>query len=200
MLYSLKGKLIYADTAIAVVECGGVGFKCSITLSTRASLPETGKEVTLFTHLAVREDSMELFGFFSQEELDYFRLLITVSGVGPKAALAILSELSPLKLALCIASGDAKSITRAQGVGNKIAQRVVLELKDKIGNFTGGDISNEDMAAVGVASASGNAADAVSALVSLGYPQSEASLVVGRLDSTLPTEELIKQALAKFMR
>lgn len=200
MLYSLNGKLIYADVNTAVVECGGVGFKCSVTLSTRSSLPEIGKNVTLFTHLAVREDAMELYGFYGEEELDCFRLLIGVSGIGPKAALAILSELSPSKLKLCIASGDAKTITRAQGIGNKTAQRVVLELKDKIGSIVGSDDSNGDMAAVGVVSASGNAADAVSALVSLGYPQSEASLVVGRLDSTLPTEELIKQALTKFMR
>lgn len=150
--------------------------------------------VTLFTHLNVREDALDLFGFADKSELEFFRLLTGISGVGPKAALAILSELTPEKLAVCIMSGDSKAITRAQGVGAKIAQRVVMELKDKLG---AADLllSGEDAQAAGAASASSNAADAVSALVALGYQRSDASLAVGRLDSSLDTEELIRQAL-----
>ena len=125
----------------------------------------------------------------------FFRLLIGVSGIGLKVALAVLSQLTPEKLALCIATGDAKTITRAQGVGPKVAQRIVMELKDKVGSFASGSAMGEELAAAGVASASANASDAVEALVALGYPQSEASLAVGRLDSSLPAELLVREAL-----
>lgn len=194
MFYSLTGKLDYAADGMAVVNCGGVGFQCAVTRSTLAGLPPAGGTVTLFTHLNVREDALDLFGFADKSELEFFRLLTGISGVGPKAALAILSELTPEKLAVCIMSGDSKAITRAQGVGAKIAQRVVMELKDKLG---AADLllSGEDAQAAGAASASSNAADAVSALVALGYQRSDASLAVGRLDSSLDTEELIRQAL-----
>ena len=199
MFYSLTGKLLHTGPSVAVVQCGGVAFQCFATLNTLRSLPPAGQEVTLYTYLNVREDALELFGFAEQAELDFYKLLISVSGVGPKAALSILSEFTPDRLALCIASGDAKSITRAQGVGGKTAQRVVLELKDKVGSLDVGE-GMADVTAAGAASASGNAADAVSALVSLGYAQSEASLAVGRLDSALPAEELIKAALKTLAR
>ncbi len=125
MFYSLTGKL-------AVVECGGVGYRCMTSLTTLSCLPPAGERVTLYTHLNVREDALDLFGFYSMNELDAFKKLIGVSGVGPKSALAILSDMTPDRLALCIASGDAKSLTRAPGVGVKLAQRLILELKDKI--------------------------------------------------------------------
>lgn len=195
MIYSLTGKLMVKSGSTAVVECGGVGFSCGITLQTLQSLPAVGEVATLYTHLSVREDAMDLFGFADLVELEFFRLLISVSGVGPKVALAVLSQLTPEKLALCIATGDAKSITRAQGVGPKVAQRIVMELKDKVGSFASSSVLGEELAAAGVASASANASDAVEALVALGYPQSEASLAVGRLDSSLPTEQLVKEAL-----
>lgn len=195
MIYSLTGKLLVKSGSTAVVECGGVGFSCGITLQTLQSLPAVGEVATLYTHLSVREDAMDLFGFADLAELEFFRLLISVSGVGPKVALAVLSQLTPEKLALCIATGDAKSITRAQGVGPKVAQRIVMELKDKVGSFASSSVLGEELAAAGVASASANASDAVEALVALGYPQSEASLAVGRLDSSLPTEQLVKEAL-----
>ncbi len=194
MFYSLHGILRLARPGVAVVDCGGVGYLCAVSDTTLRALPAPGNEVLLYTHLAVREDAMDLYGFAQQEELDLFRLLIGISGVGPKAAMAILGELPPERLAVCIAAGDAKTITRAPGVGAKIAQRVVLELKDKVGGFAAGGVL-EEVEAAGAANASGNAADAVEALVSFGYSRSEASLAVGRLDSALPADQLIKQAL-----
>ena len=171
-----------------------------MTLQTLQRLPQIGEPVTLYTHLSVREDALDLFGFADPAELDFFRLLIGVSGIGPKVALAVLSQLPPDRLALCIATGDAKSITRAQGVGPKVAQRIVMELKDKVGSFAADGVSQEDLTAAGVVSASSNASDAVEALVALGYPQSEASLAVGRLDSALPVEQLVRDALKGLAR
>lgn len=200
MFYSLQGKLTLSQPGMAVINCGGVGYKCFISDTTLGALPQPGNEVLLYTHLAVREDAMDLYGFFEETELDFFKLLISVSGVGPKAALSILSELSPDRLAVAIAAGDAKAITKAQGVGNKIAQRVVLELQGKLG-ILGEMGAAEQVSAVGAVSASGNASDAVEALTAFGYSKSEASLAVGRLDSSLPAEVLIKEALkalAKF--
>ena len=127
MIYNLKGRLTVCDANFIVVECGGIGFKCFTSLNTAKQLAEIGKEVNVYTHLAVREDAMDLYAFATVAELDAFKLLITVSGIGPKAGISILSELTPDRLALCIASGDAKSITKAQGIGKKTAERVVLE-------------------------------------------------------------------------
>lgn len=194
MIYSLNGKLIYTDVNTAVVECGGVGFKCAATLNTLQKLPPVGEEVFLFTHMNVREDSIDLFGFAEQEELRCFKLLISVSGVGPKAALAILSELTPEKLALSVTTGDSKTITRAKGVGPKMAQRVVLELKDKLksGVPHNVDVSSRVTSAV---TAAGNAGEAVSALIMLGYSQTEASNAVAQLPQDLSVEEIIKKSL-----
>ncbi len=177
MLYNVKGKLTVSDVNFIVVECGGVGFKCFTTLNTVKNIGKIGDEVNVFTYLAVREDAMDLYGFATLDELNAFKLLITVSGIGPKAAAAILSELSPDRLAICIASGDAKSITKAQGVGKKTAERVVLELKDKMGAITVGDTSDavSSVAAVGESS---NSSEAVEALVALGYSQSDAAVAV----------------------
>ena len=123
MIYSVHGKLIHLEANLAVVECGGVGYKCLTTANTLSTLPPLGGEVRLLTWLQVREDGIELFGFAEERELSSFKMLISVSGVGPKAALSILSDLSPEKFALCVASGDAKLLTRSQGIGQKIAQR-----------------------------------------------------------------------------
>lgn len=200
MIYSVTGTLIHTDAITAVVECSGVGFKCLTTLNTLKQLGPVGGKVTLYTYLNVREDALDLFGFFGETELECFKMLISVSGVGPKAALSILSELSPEKLALCIATGDSKSITRAQGVGPKLAQRVVLELKDKLAKGIPDQLSSPELEAAGAANAAGPAAEAVSALVMLGYAQSEASVAVGKLDGSLPVEELIKRALKVLAR
>ena len=116
MIYSVRGKLIHKENELAVVECGGVGYACRTTLQTLASLSETGSEVTLYTYLHVREDNVELFGFSSQQELNCFKMLISVSGVGPKAALSILSDFNPEKFALLVASEDSKTLTKTKGI------------------------------------------------------------------------------------
>lgn len=199
MYYSLQGQLAAMENDCAVILCGGVGYRCAVSDATRRDLPAVGREAMLYTHLSVRENALELYGFSTKEERDWFRLLISVSSVGAKIALDILSLLSPERLAVCIASGDTRSLSRAQGVGAKIAQRLVLELKDKVGGLTAGAASEAAQAA-GAASASGNAADAVEALVSFGYSRSDASLAVGRLDGSLPADQLIKQALQSLAR
>lgn len=199
MLYNLKGILTVSDVNYIVVECGGVGFKCFTTLNTVKSIGKTGSEVNVYTHLAVREDAMDLYGFSTLAELDAFKLLITVSGIGPKAAVAILSELTPDKLALCIASGDAKSITRAQGVGKKTAERVVLELKDKMGAITTGD-NSEIVNSVSSVSEGSNSAEAVDALVALGFSRSDCAVVVGAMDKLLSVDEMIRLGLKQLSK
>ena len=194
MIYSLTGKVVHADVSGATVQCGGVAFYCAASMNTLRHIGEVGAEVTVYTYLSVREDAMDLYGFYDRQELQCFKLLIGVTGVGPKAALAILSALTPEQLALCVASGDVKSITRAQGVGNKLAQRVVLELKDKF-KADSSAVFSENVTTAGAVSASANCEEAVSALEMLGYSRSEASVAVGRLDSSLSAEELIRQAL-----
>ena len=199
MLYNIKGTLTVTDVNFIVVECGGVGFKCYSTLNTIKTIGKTGSEVNVYTYLAVREDAMDLYGFASLAELEAFKLLITVSGIGPKAAVAILSELTPDKLALCIASGDSKSITRAQGVGKKTAERVVLELKDKMGSIAAGDTAPVISGAASVADSS-NTAEAVQALVALGYSQSDAAVAVGAMDKSLSVDEMIRLGLKQLAR
>ncbi len=199
MIASLSGKLLIKENNYAVIECGGIGFSCAITSNTYGELPAVGENVFLFTHLAVREDSLDLFGFISQNELNVFKLITSVSGVGPKLGISILSEFTFDKIMLFIASGDAKSLTAASGVGIKLAQRIILELKDKVGSvYSGDDISQINT--VGNATENTNTKEAVMALVSLGYSQSEASLAVGRLDPSLNTDELIKQGLKLLSR
>lgn len=199
MLYNIRGKLTVSDVNFIVVECGGVGFKCFTTLNTVKNIGRTGDEVNVFTYLAVREDAMDLYGFATLDELNAFKLLISVSGIGPKAAAAILSELAPDRLAVCIASGDAKAITKAQGVGKKTAERVVLELKDKMGSIAVGDTSDvvSSVASVGESS---NSAEAVEALVALGYSQSDAAVVVGGMDKSLSVDEMIRNGLKQLAK
>lgn len=199
MLYNLNGILTVSDVNYVVLECGGVGFKCFTSLNTVKSLGKVGDKVNIFTYLAVREDAMDLYGFADNAELDAFKLLISVSGIGPKAAIAILSQLSPDRLALCIASGDAKSITKAQGVGKKTAERVVLELKDKMVNISSGDVSSAVSSAAS-AGENSNSAEAVEALVALGYSQSDAAVVVGAMDKSLSVDEMIRQGLKQLAK
>lgn len=199
MFYSITGKLILVEPTFVVVEAGGIGYRCPTTTYTLTMLPQRGSMVTLYTHLYLREDVMDLYGFASYDELEAFRMLITVSGVGPKVALALLSGTTPDRLLLSIAAEDQKAL-KVPGVGPKIAQRIILELKDKVGNETvaagvrGGGLSP---AGGGTPSA---ISEAISALVSLGYGQTDAASVVSRLDSSLTTEELIKQGLKKLAR
>ena len=199
MFYSLTGNIIHTDENAVAIDVGGVGYLCYTTLSTLKRLNKNEK-ATLFTHLNVREDAMDLFAFYDKKELDCFKMLISVSGVGPKAALAILSQLSPESLAVCVATGDAKSITRAQGVGPKLAQRVVLELKDKIKIDLENTTSDTDGMNVKDAVENENTYEAISALIMLGYSRSEAAAAVAKLDSSLSIQELIKQALKQLSR
>lgn len=192
MLYRLRGSLIHTEPSFAVIECAGVGYKCYTTMNTQRSLPAVGKEAILYTHMNVREDAVDLFGFSSLAELNCFKLLTSVSGVGPKVGLAILSVLSPEQVAVAVAAGDFKTLTMAQGVGNKLAQRVILELKDKLKALGGGE---EVTAAAGVVNAAGNAAEAMNALTVLGYTPSDVAPVVAKFDSSLPVEELIRLTL-----
>ena len=199
MFYSLTGNVIFSDLNSVALSCGGVGFRCQTTANTLRDV-QNGKELTLFTYLNVREDALDLFGFSTTYELDWFKLLIGVTGVGPKAALAILSELVPEMLAMSISAGDVKAITRAQGVGPKLAQRVILELKDKAKSALSGSADAEDYASVAAANEMPNTKEAIAALTMLGYSQTEASSAVAKLDSSLPTQTLIKQALKLLSR
>ena len=197
MICSLRGKLIYSDKDTAIIECGGVGMRCNIGINTYTKLSPVGTETFLHTYMSVKEDSIDLFGFYTVEELECFKMLISVSGVGPKMGIALLSEFPPDKIMLCIASNDSKTLTSASGVGNKLAQRIVLELKDKVSSVP--TVSNDLSAAVS-ASVNNNSKETIAALVSLGFSQSEASVVVGRLDANLSTEEMIKSALKELSR
>lgn len=193
MIYSVKGKLIHCENDFAVIECAGVGYACNTTLSTIGQIQGVSGDVTLYTSMVVREDDVSLYGFATLDELHAFKLLTSVSGVGPKAGLAILSVCSPQSFALAVASGDSKTFTRAKGVGPKVAQRIVLELKDKVSKETVlmGDSSDVDFSVT----STGNAAEAVSALVVLGYSQSDAARFISTLDPSIPVEDMIKQAL-----
>ncbi len=200
MLYSVRGTLVHREPNRAVVECGGVGYLCSITMNTARRLPDIGSEVMLYTMLTVREDAVDLFGFADRDELSCFKMLTSVNGVGPKAALAILSELTPDRVALSAATGDHKAFTRAQGVGPKLAQRIVLELKDKVGMSTTDTGLTASSVPTGSISASRSAEEAVGALTMLGFTASEAAAAVGKLDSSLSVQELIRLALKSLGR
>lgn len=199
MLYSVRGKLIQTTATCAVVECGGVGFLCQTTLNTLKTL-KPGSEVMLYTYLNVREDAMELFGFATKTELDTFKTLISVSGVGPKAGLALLSELSPEQVAMAIATDDVKTITRAQGIGKKIAQRIVLELKDKLAKAAASDSGFAPVSAAAVSAAGGNVSKAIEALGVLGYTPAEVSPVLAQFGGNLPVEQLIAMTLRQMGR
>lgn len=199
MFYSLTGKLVLKGEQFSAVSCGGVAFKCFTTRNTLASLPETGSDVTLFTYLSVREDALDLFGFISEEELECFKLLIGVSGVGPKAGLAILSELTPDAFYTAVSTGDGKSITAANGVGPKLAQRVIMELKDKIGAFSFTTESAVTQKGASAASQGSGYLEALSALVALGYSQGEAAEALKNADRSLSAELLIKEALKNLV-
>ena len=195
MIYNVHGKLIAKEPTMAVVECGGVGYACRTTLYTLGQLGSIGDTVFLYTAMSVREDAVELFGFSTQQELQCFQLLTSVSGVGPKAALSILSDLSPDQFLLTVASGDSKALTRAKGIGAKSAQRIVMELKDKIaGGFAGSGV--EEVAAA--SQSAGSVGEAIEALVTLGYTQSEVAPIVAKLDPSLSASELIRLTLQEF--
>lgn len=193
MIVCLTGKLLEKTPDAAVVSCAGVGYLASIPSSTAGALPAVGEECTLYTCMNVTENDVALYGFADRESQTMFRLLTSVSGVGPRVGLAILSALSPERIVLAASSGDHKSLTAANGVGPKLAQRIVLELRDKVGKALGGTLTAE--ASSGAAIPAGSVAQAVAALTGLGYTGSEAAAALAGLDASLPTPELIRLAL-----
>ncbi len=195
MIYSLTGRILEKVPGSAVVECGGVGYLVGMPVPDIGALPAVGEEATLYTYLHISDNDVSLFGFAAREGREMFITLTSVSGVGPKVGLAILSALSPGNIALAVSAGDHKAFTAANGVGPKLAQRLVLELKDKVAKgFGAGGLSMADVAAVSLPQAGGTA-QAVAALASLGYTQSEAAAAVAQIDPTLPTAEIIRLAL-----
>lgn len=199
MIYSLNGTLLEKDLSMAVIECAGVGYKVHITNTCLSALPDIGQKTRLYTHMNVREDSVELYGFADQKERDCFQLLIGVSGVGPKVALSILSELSPTDFAVSVISGDHARITKANGVGPKVAQRVVLELKDKLQKQQGDLLEGKEAQPVQMGMGE-KSAEIIGALMVLGYTQHEAKRAVGALDlTTMSVEQAIKAALSTLM-
>ena len=199
MYYYINGTLAAKGENYLVVDNSGVGYMIYTSLSCIEKAGSVGSEITVYTYLNVREDAMELYGFYSEEERKMFLLLISVSGVGPKAGLALLSVASPQKLASAIITGDEKLLTKASGVGPKAAKRVILELKDKIDKEALGLSAEIDDAPAREAVIIGSKAEAMSALTVLGYNAQEAKTVLAKLDESLSTEEMIKKALAQLM-
>ena len=195
MIYSVRGNLILMDAGFAVIECGGVGYRVQTSLTTQKQL-KLNTETMLYTYLNVREDAMELFGFASKGELNTFKMLIGITGVGPKVALAILSDLTSEQIAMCVSSGDSKTLTRANGVGPKLAQRIVLELKDKIKGVV--DTAGFDIGKGSVIADTGNVPKAVAALAVLGYSAADVTPILSKLDPTMSVEAMIAATLKQM--
>lgn len=196
MIYCLTGKIVKKSMNAVVLSCGGVDYYAQCPASVAGALPGVGKEATIYTVMSVTENDMSLYGFATEQQQACFEMLIAVSGVGPKVGLAILSVMEPDRVALAISAGDHKAFKAASGVGPKLAQRIVLELKDKVAKGFVDGISLEDVAGASAdTQASQGSSQAIAALVSLGYSQSEAALAVSKIDAALPVEEIIKLAL-----
>jgi len=198
MIYSLNGKLILKEANLAVVECGGVGYACRTTYNTVSGLSTIGETVRLFTYMHISQDNIDLFGFKDLQELNCFKMLLTVSGVGPKAALQILSDFTPEDFAVLVVSGDSKMLTQAKGIGKKTAERIVLELKDKISKETGMAVNSEQLTVNGGGQTA--LAESLEALLVLGYSQGEVMPILSRLSATaaLSTQDLIKDVLKQL--
>jgi Holliday junction DNA helicase RuvA len=204
MFYYISGTLAHKSMGLAVIDAGGVGYRMTVSQNTYDKLPLAGNPAKLYNYLAVREDGIELFGFYDETELSSFQMLITVSGVGPKAAMSILSLLTPEKFALAVCTEDTKAISKASGIGPKTAARIVLELKDKLIKEHGGEFTAApDLgsgAKSGGAPARGKLSEALDALMVLGYQRAEATNVLKSLPTDQMTlEEIIRQALKKLM-
>lgn len=201
MYYFVKGPVVHIAPYMAVIDCGGVGYACRTTANTISHL-QKGENTKLYTHLNVREDAMELYGFFSENERNCFELLIGISGVGPKAALSILSSTTPEGLAMSIITGDEKSLTVAQGIGKKIAQRIILELKDKLAKGQINSGGGESYGGTGVTVIPQNkASEAAAALAVLGYNQAEVAAALKGINiDALPLEEIVRQSLRKMVK
>ena len=201
MFYYLDGTVAEILPGLAVIDCGGVGYACKTTNNTLAALKK-GQRGKLYTHLNVGEGIFELYGFATQNELNSFRMLIGVSGVGPKAALAILSSATPEALAMAVVTEDAKALTAAPGIGKKIAQRIILELKDKMARETAGGLDFSGGKGVPAAPLfASKATEAAQALAVLGYSSQEVQMALKGVDvENLPLEEIIRQSLKKMVK
>ena len=200
MFYYLRGELAYREGNICVIDCGGVGYKLTISAITADELvSKLGKQVKIYTHMAVREDGIELFGFGSTEERECFNKLISVSGIGPKVALSILSTYSPEKLAFAIANEDVALIAKAPGIGKKTASRIILELKDKLSADLGNSISAKSSAPV-LTSKNNNLSEAVEALMVLGYDKSTITRALGGVDPNMDAASIIRAVLKKLSK
>ena len=201
MYYYVSGQVAHVEPYLAVIDCGGVGYACRTTTYTLSQIKK-GDKAKLFTYLNVKEDTMDLYGFFSQEELKLFQQLISVSGVGPKAALSILSSSTPANLAMSIITGDEKTLTRAPGVGKRIAQRVILELKDKLAKGQTVSGSGESVAGDAVTIIPQNKlSEASAALAVLGYSQAEINIALKGIDiDGQPLEQIIRLALKNMVK
>ena len=199
MFYYLNGTIAEIGANLAVVDCGGVGYACATTNYTLAQLKK-GEKAKLYTYLHVREEIFEIYGFATQGELNSFKMLIGVSGVGPKAALAILSAATPDQLTLAVVSGDEKTLTAAPGIGKKIAQRIILELKDKLSKDPGRFAADSGVS-VSIPARSDKSGEAAAALAVLGYTSQDIAVALKGIDmETLPLEEIIRQALKRMVR
>lgn len=194
MIYSLKGKIISKENNLAVIECGGVGYACRTTLNTLSSLEcDNSRDTLLYTFMSVHENGIELFGFLTKQELNCFKMLLSVSGVGAKVGLSILSDFTPEQFAMLVASGNSKALTKTKGIGAKTAQRIILELKDKIM----ADVPEYDTSSSVINISSGNSArsEALEGLMVLGYNQSEIMPVLAGIKENLDTAGFIREAL-----
>lgn len=204
MFYYLKGELAYRDINTCVIDCGGVGYKLTVSYMTSdALLTKLGKEVKLFTHLAVREDGVELFGFGSNEERECFNQLTSVSGVGPKVAMSILSTMTPDKLALAVCTEDTKAIAKTPGIGAKTAARIVLELKDKVSKDMLGqtaEASKRGVTQTAMPISNSSLSEATEALMVLGYDKNSILTALKGIDTSMDVGEIIKAALKKLAR
>ncbi|MCL1792646.1 MAG: Holliday junction branch migration protein RuvA [Oscillospiraceae bacterium] len=204
MYYHIEGILAYKDANLAVIDCGGVGYKLNISYTTYSKLPETGSKTKLFAHLLVKDDALDLLGFGDLAEKNAFLMLTSISGIGAKVASSVLSVMTPERFAFAVASGDYKEISAAHGVSAKTAQKIILELKDKIDKDSAssaksgtGGIDYPDS----VSPAAGNVrGDAVIALMALGFSRTEAGDALKNIDFSKPLEEIIKLALRNFAK
>ena len=202
MFYYVSGMLAHREPGFAVIDCGGVGYRLTVSQNTLAALDRASareSKVKLYTYMAVREDDVELFGFYTEEELTTFRQLIGVSGIGPKAAMGVLSAFTPDGLARAVCTEDVKAIAKSNGVGAKGAARIVLELKDKM-SYTGSDAETPRETAAPTAKSAG-LAEAAEALTALGYARAEVNAVLAKLNTAgMASGDIIRAALAQFMK
>lgn len=203
MFYYISGILAHREAGFAVIDCGGVGYKLTVSQNTLSELDKGASRsdrAKLYTYMAVREDDVELFGFYNEEELSTFKLLLTVSGIGPKAAMGVLSAFTPEGLARAVATEDTKAIARANGIGSKGAARIVLELKDKL-SYAGDTDTVQTVVSAPAPKKNSKLTEAAEALTALGYSRAEVNGVLAKINTAnMDSGEIIRAALAQFMK